>query len=107
MIDSIAATQKYNPDIRILAGDVKGGNCWLPQGSGHHKPISSFERKLKSTTEALSLTQPIKNATRIQGQIQNLRDIILIVNPQAVTLSGLLPPFQRLITYQSYQASLS
>ena len=96
MTDSIAATQKYNPDIRILAGDVNGGNCWLPQGSAHHSPISSFERKLKSTTEALSLTQLIKNATRIQGQTENLRDIILIDNPQAVARSGVLPPFSKI-----------
>ena len=96
LAESITIANKYNPDIRIVAGDVNGGNCWLPQGTANHSPISSFERKLKSTAEALSLMQLIKSPTRIQGATQNLRDIILIDNPQAVTQSSALPPFSKL-----------
>ena len=96
LTEGIARTQKYNPEIRIVAGDVNGGNCWLPLGSPQHSPIAPFETKLKSTAETLSLTQLIITATRIQGATQNLRDIILIDNPQAVKQSGVLPPFSKL-----------
>ena len=96
MTDCIVATQSYNPDILIVAGDVNGGNCWLAPESPHHSPVSPFEMKLKSVVETLSLTQLIDTATRIQGPTHNLRDIILIDNPQVVNRSGILPPFSNL-----------
>ena len=96
LTDCLAAAQRHNPDILIVAGDVNGGNCWLAPGSPTHSPVSAFETKLKSVAETLSLTQLIDTATRIQGTTHNLRDIILIDNVQAVNESGVLPSFSNL-----------
>ena len=62
LTDCLAAAQRHNPDILIVAGDVNGGNCWLAPGSPTHSPVSAFETKLKSVAETLSLTQLIDTA---------------------------------------------
>ena len=94
--DCVVRAQEHLPIAIIIAGDQNAGNCWLPEDSPHHSPVSSFEEKLKSTSEALSLSQLIKTATRIQGGVNNIRDLIFIDRPDLVNESGILPPFSNI-----------
>ena len=94
--DCIMRAQAHLPTAIIITGDHNAGNCWLPADSPHHSPITSFERKLKSTTEALSLSQLINTATRIQGDVNNIRDLILTDRPDLVVEAGILPPFSNI-----------
>ena len=94
--DCVMRAQEHLPTAVVITGDHNAGNCWLPADSPHHSPITSFERKLRSTSEALSLSQLIKTATRIQGGVYNIRDLIFTDRPDLVVEAGILPPFSNI-----------
>ena len=96
LADSVVRAQEHLPTAIIITGDHNAGNCWLPENSPRHSPITSFDHKLRSTSEALSLSQLINSATRIQGGINNIRDLIFTDRPDLVDNSGILPPFSNL-----------
>lgn len=94
--DCVVLAQEHMPTAIIITGDQNAGNCWLPADSPRHSPVTSFERKLRSASEALSLSQLINTATRIQGGVHNIRDLIFIDRPELAEESGILPPFSNL-----------
>ena len=96
LADSVSEAKKYSPDIITVVGDCNAGNCWLPSDAPHHSPVSSFELNLKAATEALSLTQLIKTATRIQNGTHNLRDVAFVDRPDIIKASGVAPTFSKL-----------
>ena len=96
LTDSVTQAHSHSPEALFVMGDLNGGNCWLPPNAPPHSPISSFENKLKSTSEALGLTQLINTATRIQDKIHNIRDLIFTDSPHVVTDSGTLSSFSNL-----------
>ena len=53
--------------------------------------LSNYLKENANPQQKLSLLHSWKTTTRIQGAAQNLCDKILIENPQAVTLSDVLP----------------
>ena len=102
LTDSVTQAHSHSPDMVAIMGDLNGGNCWLATGAPKHSPINSFESKLKSTSEALGLTQLINTATRIQDGTHNLRDLIFIDSPNVVTSSGILSSFSNLDHFPIY-----
>ena len=102
MTDAITRAQAHSPDVIAIMGDLNGGNCWLPTEAPKHSPINSYELKLKSTSEASGLTQLITTATRIQGHIHNIRDLIFIDAPDIVMGSGILSSFSNLDHFPVY-----
>lgn len=65
--DSVTKAYAHSPALVAIMGDQNAGNCWLPPGAPRHSAISSFERRLKSTTEALGLVQlsPLPRASKM------------------------------------------
>ena len=104
LTDSVTRAHAHSPDFVAIMGDLNGGNCWLTPDAPYHSPINSFERKLKSTFEALGLTQLINTATRIQGDTHNIRDLIFIDSPDIVVNSGILSSFSNLDHFPVYTA---
>ena len=82
LTDSVTKAYAHSPALVAVVGDQNAGNCWLPPDAPRHSGISSFEKRLKSTTESLGLAQIITTATRIQNRTHNLRDLILVDSPE-------------------------
>ena len=96
LTDSVTQAHAHSPELIVILGDFNGGNCWLGQDAPRHSPVNSYEHKLKSTSEALGLTQLINTATRMQDGTHNVRDLIFINSPEFVTNSGILSSFSNL-----------
>ena len=94
--ETVSQAQEHLPTAVVVAGDMNGGNCWLPENAPKHTPVTSFEKRLKILSEELDLTQLIRTPTRISEGTQNLRDLVLIDKPDNVSSSGILPIFSKL-----------
>ena len=94
--DSVTQVQEHLPTAIIVAGDMNGGNCWLPESSPQHSPVTSFEKRLKNLSEELALTQLIRTPTRVLEGIHNIRDLVFIDRSDKVEKSGILPIFSKL-----------
>lgn len=102
--ESLSNAQRYNPTAVIIMGDFNAGNCFLTNTLLKHSPISTFEWKLKSIAESLSLSQLIKDPTRMEGSTHNLRDLIFISDISLVAESGLLSSFSTIDHFPIYLA---
>ena len=80
----------------LLTGDLNVGNLFLPPFTYRHSGITSFDHRLKDTTETLDLTQLITQPTRIENDTHNLRDLFFTSNMDLIINSGLLSSFSSL-----------
>ena len=96
LTDSVTQANAHSPELIFIMGDFNAGNCWLPPDGPRHSPVSSFDDKLKSTSESIGLTQLINTATRIQEGTHNIRDLIFTDSPELIVHSGILSSFSNL-----------
>ena len=94
--DSVLEAKKLVPDLTVFVGDFNAGNCWLSNDSPKHSPVTSFEMKLKSTSETLSLTKVINTATHVHSNTHNLRDLAFVDRADLVKFSGVVPAFSNI-----------
>ena len=95
LTDSMTFTQIHSPNI-LLTGDLNVGNVFLPPFTYRHSGVTSFDHKLRDTTQTLDLTQLITQPTRIENDTHNLRDLFFTSNTNLITSSGLLSSFSTL-----------
>ena len=95
LTDSITLAQIHSPNV-LLTGDLNVGNVFLPSFAYRHSGITSFDHRLKDTTEALDLTQLITQPTRIEHATHNLRDLFFSSNTDLIINSGVLSSFSTL-----------
>ena len=96
--EGIALAQTYSPDNIILLGDFNAGNTYLDPTIPNHSAITPYEIMLQDQFFASNLKQLIREPTRYadNGNIANLRDLLVVSNEFLVSNSGVLPCFSNL-----------
>ena len=96
LTDCVTQAQTYTPSEIIILGDFNLGNVYLKPEHINHSGISNFDILFQDTMYGLNLTQLIRDPTRITERTANLRDLILVSDPQHVTEHGMLSPFSHI-----------
>ena len=94
--DSVTQAQRYTPSEIMILGDFNLGNVYLKPEHRNHSGISNFDILFQDTIYGLSLTQLIRDPTRMTERTANLRDLIIVSDLQHVTEHGLLSPFSNI-----------
>ena len=93
LADSITEAQRYSPTALLILGDLNTGNIFLESQYTKHSGITNFDFRLKDTIESLSMTQLIREPTRITDNTSNLRDLAITSNTDIIKSCGILSPF--------------
>ena len=94
--EAICLAQNHSPTAVIALGDFNTGNIYLDHSFSRHSGITSFDHKLKETTDMLNLNQLINEPTRLTNEVANLRDLIFTSNADIIQHSGTLSSFANL-----------
>ena len=95
LTDSMTLAQTHSQNI-LLTGDMNTGNLFLPPCVYQHSGVTTFDHKLRDTTQTFDLIQLINQPTRIENDTHNLRDLFFTSNVDMITDSGVLSSFSTL-----------
>ena len=77
-------------------GDFNLGNIYLKPEYKNHSGITNFDALFQDAMYSLGLKQLICEPTRVTETTANLRDLVVISDPQSITNFGLLSPFSQI-----------
>ena len=95
--DNIVNVQQHNPKNILILGDFNVGNIFLQSKNNlKHSDLTSFDYQLRNTVESLNMTEIITEPTRISNTVANLRDLLIVSDPDSVLEHGTLSSFSEI-----------